>query len=329
MSTTEKKKTDHQKNSSEKDTNLNSVDIQKKFFQDSPNSEDIEQDNPIHFKVEYEQNKNFENQIESSPEIDNKTQSQKQYISSKKEQEFIIEKNNQENNNQEIKNNNNFPDNNNPNNLPSNQYYDLLKGDLNENNDIVEIPNDNNNLNNYYYYYLNKLNNNNKNSKDDEEEIEQKKVINFATKTYQGRIDPVKLNSTYNNYWQKQGNLNKSRQKYKQKIDALQKVFHPYGYKAITTNYKRRTNSQSRYSSKITTSTFDRPPFDNTKQPLPKKSYLVVPFDYGINDPNWGKEDPANYDRKKMAKLRMLKQPLKYYYPFTNENIRKKNFKYE
>ena len=86
MSTTEKKKTDHQKNSSEKDTNLNSVDIQKKFFQDSPNSEDIEQDNPIHFKVEYEQNKNFENQIESSPEIDNKTQSQKQYISSKKEQ---------------------------------------------------------------------------------------------------------------------------------------------------------------------------------------------------------------------------------------------------
>ena len=325
MSTTEKKKTDHQKNSSEKDTNLNSDDFQKKYFQDS---EDIEKDKPIHFKEEYDQNKN---QIESSPDVDNENQSQKQFTSNKKEQEFVIEKNIQENNNQEInnKNNDNLQENNNiPENVPVNQYYDLLKEKLDENNDIVEIPNDNNNLNNYYYNYLNKFNNN-KSSQNDEEEIEEKKVINFATKTYQGRIDPVKLNSKYNNYWKKQGNLSKSRQKYKQKIDELQKVFHPYGYKTITTNYKRGSSNQSRYSSKITTSTYDRPPFDNTKQPLPKKSYLVVPFDYGINDPNWGKEDPINYDRKKMAKLRMLKQPLKYYYPYTNGNIRKKNFKYE
>ena len=87
--------------------------------------------------------------------------------------------------------------------------------------------------------------------------------------------------------------------------------------------------SQSRYSSKVLMNDNDRPPFDNTKQPLPKNSYLVVPYDYGINDPNYGKEDPANYNRKKMVKLRMLKQPLKYYYPYTNDNIRKKNFKYE
>ena len=74
----------------------------------------------------------------------------------------------------------------------------------------------------------------------------------------------------------------------------------------------------------------DRPPFDNTKQPLPKQSYLEVPFDYGINDTNYGKEDPINYNRKKMIKLRMLKQPLKYYYPYTNENlINKKGFKYQ
>ena len=89
--------------------------------------------------------------------------------------------------------------------------------------------------------------------------------------------------------------------------------------------------SQSRYSSKIYMNEYDRPPFDNTKQPLPKNSYLVVPYDYGINDPNYGKEDPTNYDRKKMAKLRMLKQPLKFYYPYTNNDFmkNKKNLKYE
>ena len=55
----------------------------------------------------------------------------------------------------------------------------------------------------------------------------------------------------------------------------------------------------------------------------------MVPYDFGINDPNYGKEDPVDYDRRKMVKLRMLKQPLRYYYPYTNENFRKKNFKYE
>lgn len=87
--------------------------------------------------------------------------------------------------------------------------------------------------------------------------------------------------------------------------------------------------SQSRYSSSISVNNIDRPPFDNTKAPLPKQSYLLVPYDYGINDPNFGKEDPANYDRKKMVKLRMVKQPLRYYYPYTVENFRKRNFKYE
>ena len=112
-------------------------------------------------------------------------------------------------------------------------------------------------------------------------------------------------------------------------MEALQKVFHPNGYNPVTGKFKRKGKSQSRYSSSISVNNLERAPFDNTKAPLPKQSYLVVPYDYGINDPNWGKEDPADYDRKKMVKLRMLKQPLKYYYPYTVENFRKKNFKYE
>ena len=330
MSKKEKKPKDHGKNSSEKDTNLNS-DLQKRYLQDSPNSDDIDKDKPIHFKVEYEQNKNFENQMESSQENNkDKKKSESPNLSNKKE-EFIIEKNNQINNKQNnIKNQNQdfFQENNiNNNNYENNQnnlYYNLLKENLNENNH--NNNEEDNNLNNYYYYYLN--NYNNKNINNNEDELEQKKVISFATKTYNGRIDPVKLNSKYNNFWKKQ---NKSKNKYKAKIDALQKVFHPYGYNSVTKSFKRRNMSQSRYSSKIYMNEYDRPPFDNTKQPLPKNSYLVVPYDYGINDPYYGKEDPTNYDRKKMAKLRMLKQPLKFYYPYTNNDFmkNKKNFKYE
>ena len=156
--------------------------------------------------------------------------------------------------------------------------------------------------------------------------MEQKKVVNFATKTYQGRIDPVQLNRTYKNFWQRQ---NKNKNKYKEKMEALQKVFHPNGYNSITGKFKRKGKSQSRYSSSISVNNLDRTSFDNTKAPLPKQSYLLVPYDFGINDPNYGKEDPVDYDRKKMVKLRMLKQPLRYYYPYTIENFRKKNFKYE
>ena len=320
MSKKEVKSHDHRKSSSEKDTNINS-DYQKRFLQDSPNSDDNEKDKPIHFQVEYDKNKNFENEIDSSPEQNKKKQnSQIPYISNKKEQEFIIEKNNQINEKQN--NSKNFEyfqeNNNNLENNANNNYYNLFKENGNNNEE------EENNLNNYYYYYLNNVNN--KNMDMSEEESEPKKVISFATKTYNGRIDPVKLKQKYNNYWKKQ---NKSKQKYKEKIDALQKVFHPYGYNTITKSFKRKNMSQSRYSSKVLMNDNDRPPFDNTKQPLPKNSYLVVPYDYGINDPNYGKEDPANYNRKKMVKLRMLKQPLKYYYPYTNDNIRKKNFKYE
>ena len=319
MSKKEVKSHDHRKSSSEKDTNINS-DYQKRFLQDSPNSDDNEKDKPIHFQVEYDKNKNFENEIDSSPEQNKKKQnSQIPYISNKKEQEFIIEKNNQINEKQN--NSKNFEyfqeNNNNLENNTNNNYYNLFKENGNNNEEE-------NNLNNYYYYYLNNVNN--KNMDMSEEESEPKKVISFATKTYNGRIDPVKLKQKYNNYWKKQ---NKSKQKYKEKIDALQKVFHPYGYNTITKSFKRKNMSQSRYSSKVLMNDNDRPPFDNTKQPLPKNSYLVVPYDYGINDPNYGKEDPANYNRKKMVKLRMLKQPLKYYYPYTNDNIRKKNFKYK
>ena len=292
MSTNGKRKNEQLKNSSEKDTNINSNN-QKINFIDSPNT-DEEKDKPVHFNIEYDK-KNLEYQIESLPEVNEaKIQPQNQNSSNKKEKEFIIEKNNQSNekliNNLENKQNN--------------QYYDLLNVD--------------NNFDDYYYY----INNNNNEKNNEEEEEEPKRVINFATQTYQGRIDPVKLKQRYNNYWQ---NQSKSRQKYKKKIDALKKVFNPYGYKNVVNKYKRRVSSQ--YNTRRTLNDNDRP---NTKQPLPKQSYLEVPFDYGINDPNYGKEDPINYNRKKMIKLRMLKQPLKYYYPYTNENlINKKGFKYQ
>ena len=325
MSKEDMKTNDNKKSSSEKETNINS-NTKIKYFQDSPNSDDNEKDKPIHFKIEYDQNKKFENQMESSPEKnDNKNQSQ----TNKKNQEFIIEKNNQTNTN------NNHPDNShenkNMNNVESNEknkYYNLLK----ENPDNDNENEQNDNFNNYYYHYLNNFNNNKsrQNFDEDEEESEPKKIISFATQTYQGRIDPVKLNRKYNNFWEKQ---NKSKQKYKQKMDALKKVFNPYGYtgyKTVINNNKKRRMSQSRYTTGISLYNYDRPPFDNTKQPLPKQSYLLVPYDYGINDPNYGKEDPANYDRKKMVKLRMIKQPLKYYYPYTNDFVKnKKMVKYE
>ena len=295
MSTNGKKKNEQLKNSSEKDTNINSNN-QKINFIDSPNT-DEEKDKPVHFNIEYDK-QNLEYQIESLPEVNEaKIQPPNQNSSNKKEKEFIIEKNNQSNEKQI----------NNLENKQNNQYYDLLNVD--------------NNFDDYYYY----INNNNNEKNNDEEEEEPKRVINFATQTYQGRIDPVKLKQRYNNYWQ---NQSKSRQKYKKKIDALKKVFNPYGYKNVVNKYKRRVSSQ--YNTRRTLNDNDRLPFDNTKQPLPKQSYLEVPFDYGINDPNYGKEDPINYNRKKMIKLRMSKQPLKYYYPYTNENlINKKGFKYQ
>ena len=311
---------------SEKDTNLNS-DIMKKYIQESPNNENNdEEEKPIHFKVEYDKNKYLENQNESSPENNKKNTQSKSPPEQKEQQEFIIEKNNQiEENNKNINDNMNNPevyqennDNKNAQNVQQ-QFYNLLK----ENNLQEKNPED---INNYYYYYLNNYNNNKSLKTSSEEETVSKKVINFATKTYQGRIDPVHLNKTYNNFWKKQ---NKNKNKYKEKMEALQKVFHPNGYNSITGKFKRKGKSQSRTTSTISVNNLDRTPFDNTKAPLPKQSYLVVPYDYGINDPYYGKEDPADYDRKKMVKLRMLKQPLKYYYPFTVENFRKKNFKYE
>ena len=309
---------EQRKNSSEKDTNLNS-DIMKKYIQDSPNSENDneEKEKPIHFKEEYDKNKFNENQIELSPDknVKNNTHSQSQ-SDQKEQQEFIIEKNNQINGNEKNENLNNNIKNDDDN----QQYYNLAKDNDNLQENLPE------NFNNYYYYYLNNYNNNKSMKTTSEDETTSRKVINFATKTYQGRIDPVQLNKTYNNFWQKQ---NKSKNKYKQKLEALQKVFHPDGYNTITKKFKKKGYSQSRFSSTSSINNIDRVPFDNTKAPLPKPSYLVVPYDYGINDPNYGKEDPANYDRKKMVKLRMVKQPLRYYYPYTNENFRKKNFKYE
>ena len=330
MSNKDMKTNDNKRSSSEKETNLNS-NTKIKYLEESPNSDDNEKDKPIHFKIEYDQNKKFEKQMESSPEKnDNKNQSK----TNKKDQEFVIEKNNQTNKN------NNHPDyfqENNNNNIENNekkQYYNLLNDAPNNDNDNDNDNEKTDNYNNYYYHYLNNFNNN-KNVKifdDDEEEEEPKKVISFATQTYQGRIDPVMLKEKYNNFWKKQ---NKSKQKYKQKMDALKKVFNPYGYTGYNTvikNNKKRRMSQSRTTTQttITNTNYEKPPFDNTKQPLPKPSYLMVPYDYGINDPNYGKEDPANYDRKKMVKLRMIKQPLKYYFPYTNEFVKnKKMVKYE
>ena len=326
MSVAEKQPNEQRKNSSEKDTNLNS-DIMKKYIQESPHSDDNndEEEKPVHFKEEYDKNKYYENQIESSPEQVDKNNTQTKSPSEQKEQqEFIIEKNNQINEDQKNidiqENNPNFYQENAENQNAQNaqqQYYNLVK----ENNIQENKPE---NVNNYYYYYLN---NNNKSIKSSsEEENYSRKVVNFATRTYQGRIDPVKLNKAYSNFWKKQ---NKNKNKYKEKLDALQKVFHPNGYNSITGKFKRKGMSQSRYSSSISINNLDKASFDNTKAPLPKPSYLLVPYDYGINDPNFGKEDPANYDRKKMVKLRMVKQPLRFYYPYTAENFRKKNFKYE
>ena len=313
------------KNMSEKDTNINS-DMMKKYIPESPNNDNNndEEEKPIHFKVEYDKNKYIENQIESSPE-NNKNNSPSKSPSEQKEQEFIIEKNNQaDENQQEINNNINNPEMYQENNDIKNaqnvqqQFYNLLK----ENNLQDNKPE---NINNYYYYYLNNYNNKSLKTSS-EEENGAKKVVNFATKTYKGRIDPVQLNRTYKNFWQRQ---NKNKNKYKEKMEALQKVFHPNGYNSITGKFKRKGKSQSRYSSSISVNNLDRTSFDNTKAPHPKQSYLLVPYDFGINDPNYGKEDPVDYDRKKMVKLRMLKQPLRYYYPYTIENFRKKNFKYE
>ena len=85
------------KNSSEKDTNLNS-DLMKKYIQESPHSEndnnnnyEEEEEKPVHFKEEYD--KNMYNQIESSPEQNIKNKSQSKTSSEQKEQqEFIIKK---------------------------------------------------------------------------------------------------------------------------------------------------------------------------------------------------------------------------------------------
>ena len=313
------------KNISGKDMNPNNEPTEK-YIQESPNNNNNneEEEKPVHFKIEYDKNKYLDNQIESSPENNKNNNDSKNPSGQKEQQEFIIEKNNQTNEDQNnINENVNNPevylennDNKNAQNIQQ-QFYNLLK----ENN----LPeNKNENINNYYYYYLNNYNKSLKTSS--EEENGSKKVINFATKTYQGRIDPVQLNKTYNNFWQRQ---NKNKNKYKEKMEALQKVFHPNGYNSITGKFKRKGKSQSRYSSSVSVNNLDRTPFDNTKAPLPKQSYLLVPYDFGINDPNYGKEDPVDYDRKKMVKLRMLKQPLRYYYPYTIENFRKKNFKYE
>ena len=331
MSTKDPQPKDQRKNSSEKDTNLNS-DIMKKYIQESPNNDNINneeegEEKPIHFKVEYDKNKYYENQIESSPENNKNNTQSKSPSEQKEQQEFIIEKNNQINENIKNIGNNKNPETyqeNNENNEDKNaqnvqqQFYNILK----ENN---LSDNKQDNINNYYYYYLNNYNNKSEKTSSEEETVS-KKVINFATKTYQGRIDPVKLNKTYNNFWQRQ---NKNKNKYKEKMEALQKVFHPNGYNSITGKFKRKGKSQSRYSSSVSVNNLDRTPFDNTKAPLPKQSYLLVPYDYGINDPYYGREDPADYDRKKMVKLRMLKQPLRYYYPYTVDNFRKRNFKYE
>ena len=331
MSTKDPQPKEQRKNSSEKDTNLNS-DIMKKYIQESPNNDNINneeegEEKPIHFKVEYDKNKYYENQIESSPEINKNNTQSKSPSEQKEQQEFIIEKNNQINENIKNIGNNKNPETyqeNNENNEDKNaqnvqqQFYNILK----ENN---LSDNKQDNINNYYYYYLNNYNNKSEKTSSEEETVS-KKVINFATKTYQGRIDPVKLNKTYNNFWQRQ---NKNKNKYKEKMEALQKVFHPNGYNSITGKFKRKGKSQSRYSSSVSVNNLDRTPFDNTKAPLPKQSYLLVPYDFGINDPYYGREDPADYDRKKMVKLRMLKQPLRYYYPYTVDNFRKRNFKYE
>ena len=151
----------------------------------------------------------------------------------------------------------------------------------------------------------------------------------FANKKYNGRIDPVQLNKKYNEYWDK--NKNKCKKNYKNKMKNLQKVFHPKGYDMYS---KTNRNFNKSKKSIYTESYYDedeiskKPPFDNSKQPLPKKSYLYYPYDHGLNDPKYGIENPQYYNRMKMVKLHMIKQPLKYYFPYT-DNFVNNNKKYE
>ncbi len=42
---------------------------------------------------------------------------------------------------------------------------------------------------------------------------------------------------------------------------------------------------------------------------LKKSSFLKIPYDYGINDPNYGLEDLKNYARFKMVKLGKIQGP--------------------
>ena len=90
MSVAEKQPNEQRKNSSEKDTNLNS-DIMKKYIQESPHSDNNdEEEKPVHFKEEYDKNKYYENQIESSPEQLEKNNTQTKSPSEQKEQKMSI-----------------------------------------------------------------------------------------------------------------------------------------------------------------------------------------------------------------------------------------------
>ena len=62
----------------------------------------------------------------------------------------------------------------------------------------------------------------------------------------------------YNNFWQKQ---KKNKNKYKEKMEALQKVFYPNGYNPITGKFKRKGKSQSRYSSSISVNNLEKASF--------------------------------------------------------------------
>ena len=188
--------------------------VNHKYLQDS------QDEKPVHFKVEYDKNKNIENKNDN-PEGSDK----KELNKIKNDKDFNIEKNNElkEDINPEY-----FQENEKSNNSENNQLYNILGENYTKSNKNM------NNLNDYYYYYLN---NNNLIKNNDEEEYESKKVTNFATQVYQGRIDPVKLNRKYKNYWDKNFN---NKKKYNQKYEELKKVFQPYGYKNVINNLKKK-----------------------------------------------------------------------------------------
>lgn len=262
-------------------------------------------DKKIHFNKEYESNQD-NHIIHTSPQ-DNSNNSPNKNMSSPGQ----IENSNNKKQNDKI-------------NQVKGHEIDYVEVDENEESEVEEEqhPPEPPKVQTYFYdNYVERLK-----EEEKEAELARKNKIerpkSFATKKYKGHIDPVKLRQQYNNFWKNTKKKNKTKKK------DLNRVFFPEKYKNDKkknkgSNYNGYEESEyseySEYTDNIIDFNQPKVPFDNSTRPLPKKSYLYHPYDYGLNDPKYGIEDPAAYNRMKMCKLHMIKQPLKYYFPYTND----------